>query len=127
MIAPDALIEKYRDIDTDLPPARSDYTDETRCIAKLMLRDSARPIYGQFNLTVFNEQWKLVQEVVQDQLTTTVTNHLFHIGDDPNEYNNLASAHPDVVSRWGIVLSGFQFLSDSAPGVANFWAHRHHR
>ena len=235
--APEELIEKYKDIDTDLPPARSDYTDQTRRISTLMMRGSARPlyaavvdamdqavgsvldtldaegiadntivmffsdnggaaysvggannaplrggkgetfeggirvvslmrwperlkaggrmdqimtvmdvfptlmdavgieagehfpwdgsslwpaiaegaeaprsddvffvsetpIYGMFNLTVFNEEWKLVQEVEQDQLTTTVTNHLFRIGEDPNEYNNLAAAHPDIVEEY---------------------------
>ena len=61
---------------------------------------SETPIYGEFNLTVFNEEWKLVQEVVQDQVTTTVTNHLFRIAEDPNEYNNLASAHPDIVQDY---------------------------
>lgn len=60
---------------------------------------SETPIYGQFNLTVFNDDWKLVQEVEQDQLTTTVTNHLFKVSDDPYEYNNLASKHPDVVNE----------------------------
>ena len=57
------------------------------------------PIYGHFNLTVFNDEWKLVQEVEQDQLSTTVTNYLFRIKDDPNEYNNLASQFPDVVQE----------------------------
>jgi len=60
---------------------------------------SETPIYGHFNLTAFNEEWKLVQEIEQDQLATTVTNHLFRIRDDPNEYNNLAGAHPDIVQR----------------------------
>ena len=55
------------------------------------------PVYGHFNLTVFNDEWKLVQELEQDQLSTTVTNYLFRIQDDPNEYNNLASQYPDVV------------------------------
>ena len=59
---------------------------------------SETPIYGHFNLTLFNEEWKLVQEILQDQVTTTVTNHLFKISEDPNEYNNLASAHPDLVA-----------------------------
>ena len=53
---------------------------------------SETPIYGEFHLTVFNEEWKLMQEVIQDQVTTTVTNHLFRIAEDPNEYNNLASS-----------------------------------
>lgn len=58
------------------------------------------PIYGHFNLTAFNEEWKLVQEVDQEQLGATVTNHLFRIAEDPNEYNNLASAHPEVVEEF---------------------------
>jgi arylsulfatase A-like enzyme len=60
---------------------------------------SETPIYGHFNLTAFNDEWKLVQEVEQDQLETTVTNYLFRIQDDPNEYNNLAQAHPELVQE----------------------------
>jgi hypothetical protein len=48
---------------------------------------------------VFNDEWKLVQELEQDQLSTTVTNYLFRIKDDPNEYNNLASQYPEVVQK----------------------------
>lgn len=62
------------------------------------------PIYGHFNLTVFNDEWKLVQEVDQDQLSTTVTNYLFSIEDDPNEYNNLASRYPDVVHKLSALM-----------------------
>ncbi len=60
---------------------------------------SETPIYGHFNLTAFNDEWKLVQEIKQDQLETSVTNYLFRIKEDPNEYNNLAQAHPKVVQR----------------------------
>ncbi len=60
---------------------------------------SETPIYGHFNLTVFDDEWKLVQEIEQDQLTTTVTNHLFRIAEDPFEFDNLAPQHPDVVQR----------------------------
>ncbi len=59
---------------------------------------SETPIYGHFNLTVFNEEWKLVQEIQQDQVTATVTNHLFRISEDPHEYNNLAAIHGDLVA-----------------------------
>lgn len=58
---------------------------------------SETPIYGHFNLTAFNDEWKLIQEIEQDQLSTTVTNYLFRIQDDPNEYNNLATLQPEVV------------------------------
>ena len=60
---------------------------------------SETPIHGHFNLTVFNDHWKLVQVVDQDQLSTTVTNHLFKIKDDPYEYHNLAEQYPEVVAR----------------------------
>ena len=55
------------------------------------------PIYGRYHFTVFNDEWKLMQEIEQDQLAISVTNHLFRINEDPNEYNNLAAIHPDVV------------------------------
>ncbi len=60
---------------------------------------SETPNYGQFNLTIFNDEWKLVQEVEQDQLTTSVENYLFRISDDPYEYTNLAEDYPDVVAE----------------------------
>jgi len=54
---------------------------------------------GTFHLTAFNQEWKLVQEIDQGQLETTVTNYLFRPDEDPNEYINLAQAHPDVVQE----------------------------
>jgi arylsulfatase A-like enzyme len=57
------------------------------------------PNYGHFNLTAFNDEWKLVQEIDQDQLSTTVTNYLFKIDEDPNEYINLAQQYPEVVQE----------------------------
>lgn len=57
------------------------------------------PRYGSFGLTAFDEQWKLVQWVEQDQLSTTVTSELFNILEDPGEYNNLAQKHPEIVRR----------------------------
>lgn len=58
---------------------------------------SETPIRGYFMLTAFNDEWKLVQEIEQGLLSATVTNYLFNIAEDPNEYNNLAAQHPDVV------------------------------
>ena len=60
---------------------------------------SETPIYGQIMTTIFNEEWKLVQEIEQDQVTITVTPHLFNIAEDPNEYVNLAEKHPEVVAE----------------------------
>ena len=59
---------------------------------------SETPIYGQIMTTVFNEEWKLVQEIEQGQVTITVTPHLFNIQDDPNEHINLAAKYPDIVA-----------------------------
>jgi arylsulfatase A-like enzyme len=56
------------------------------------------PRRGSFKLTAFDEEWKLVQLVEQDIQSTTVQNMLFRIGEDPYEYNDLASQHPDVVA-----------------------------
>jgi arylsulfatase A-like enzyme len=53
---------------------------------------------GTAMTTVFDEEWKLVQQIVQGQLTTDVTNHLFRIEEDPYERNNLASQHPGIVA-----------------------------
>jgi arylsulfatase B len=64
----------------------------------LVFLASETPIRGSFMLTAFNDHWKLVQEVDQGLLSTNVTNYLFDISSDPNEYNNLASAHPQVVA-----------------------------
>jgi len=60
---------------------------------------SETPIFGSFAFTVFNDDWKLVQQVEQDQITATVTHHLFKISEDPYETNNLAPDHPDLVNQ----------------------------
>jgi len=44
--APLELQEKYKDINTDLAPARAKNTDDTRLISKLLMMDSARPMYA---------------------------------------------------------------------------------
>jgi hypothetical protein len=53
---------------------------------------------GTMMTTAFDQEWKLVQRIVQKQLTTEVTNHLFRIADDPEERNNLAATHPGIVA-----------------------------
>lgn len=68
------------------------------------------PIYGSFKLTAFDETWKLVQEMEQDQLSTTVTNYLFKIAEDPNEYNNLAAEYPDIVVSMSKAISEWRAL-----------------
>jgi arylsulfatase A-like enzyme len=44
--APEDLKQKYADLDDDREPARSNNTDRTRRIAKLLRRPSARPMYA---------------------------------------------------------------------------------
>ena len=60
---------------------------------------SETPIRGSFMFTAFNDEWKLVQEIQQTLLAADVTNYLFRIDEDPNEYNNLAASHPEVVEE----------------------------
>ena len=60
---------------------------------------SETPIRGHFNITAFNDEWKLVQVIDQGLLGADVQVHLFRISEDPNEHNNLASAHPDIVAE----------------------------
>ncbi len=44
--APENLLQKYADLEDDRPPARSKYTDESRRIARLTGRPSARPVFA---------------------------------------------------------------------------------
>ena len=86
---------------------------------------SETPIRGQFNLTAFDDTWKLVQEVRQGLLSAEVTNHLFRIDEDPHEHNNLASAEPervaamaDAIHQWRMVypVSGTRMELVPPPG-----------
>ncbi|MEP5765914.1 MAG: arylsulfatase, partial [Halieaceae bacterium] len=60
---------------------------------------SETPYKGHYNLTAFNDDWKLVQEMVHGLSSVEVTNYLFRIQDDPYEYNNLAQQYPQVVAE----------------------------
>ena len=86
---------------------------------------SETPIRGTFNITGFDEEWKLIQRIDQGLLSADVTNWLFRIQDDPFERNNLAEANPDVVARmaeeiheWRMVhpLSGTRHALVPPPG-----------
>ncbi len=83
---------------------------------KAMARDelvffaSETPIRGRFNLTAFDDEWKLVQEVEQGLLSATVTNYLFRIQDDPYEYHNLAAKHPEVVARMAKAIHQWRMM-----------------
>jgi len=82
----------------------------THSRADMIMFASEIPIYGSFKLTAFDDTWKLVQEMEQDQLSTTVTNYLFKIADDPNEYNNLAAEYPDKVFSMSKAISEWRAL-----------------
>ena len=71
---------------------------------------SETPIKGAMMFTAFNDHWKLVQEVQQGLLSATVTNYLFRIDDDPNEYNNLADAYPKVVTEMAAAVHTWRTL-----------------
>lgn len=71
---------------------------------------SETPIRGAFMLTAFNDHWKLVQEVDQGLLSATVSNYLFDINNDPNERNNLAAQHPDVVTELAEEIHAWRML-----------------
>ena len=71
---------------------------------------SETPIRGSFSLTAFDDEWKLVQEVEQSLLSADVTNHLFRIAEDPNETNNLAAEHPEVVQELAGAIHRWRLL-----------------
>ena len=60
---------------------------------------SEMTVPGQLMTTVFDQEWKLVQRIIQKQLTTEVTNSLFRIAEDPYERNNLAAEYPTRVAN----------------------------
>ena len=92
----------------NLWPAIRDGRREPR--DELLFFASETPIRGSFSLTAFDDEWKLVQEVRQGLLSAEVANHLFRIDDDPNEHNNLAEAHPDVVARLADEIRDWRLL-----------------
>ena len=93
---------------SSLWPSISEGTTHTR--EDMIMFASEIPIYGSFKLTAFDNTWKLVQEMEQDQLSTTITNYLFKIADDPNEYNNLAAEYPDIVVSMSKAISEWRAL-----------------
>jgi len=93
-----AGIEAKNDFDLDgrsLWPAIAEGKQISR--DDLLYFASETPIHGTFNLTAFDDDWKLVQTIKQGLLSADVSNWLFDLNDDPEERHNLAEAHPDVV------------------------------
>ena len=65
---------------------------------ELLYFASETPIRGTFNVTGFDDDWKLVQTIKQGLLSADVESWLFNIREDPYERNNLATAHPGIVA-----------------------------
>ncbi len=65
---------------------------------ELLYFASETPIRGTFNLTGFNDEWKLVQTIKQGLLSADVENWLFDVREDPFERNNLAASNPEIVA-----------------------------
>lgn len=57
------------------------------------------PTYGHFNIAAVNEEWKLVQEIDQEQTSITIKNYLFNVKNDPNEYEDLSEKYPERVKE----------------------------
>jgi arylsulfatase A-like enzyme len=61
--------------------------------------------YGHFDLTAFDDEWKLVQKVKQDLIYIEVENQLFRVSEGVDETQNLAVQYPDVVEGFSKALN----------------------
>lgn len=68
------------------------------------------PLYGSFNFTAFDDQWKLVQWLEQDLTEIRIKNELFNIQDDPGEYHDLAAQYPDRVQEMAAAIKTWRSL-----------------
>lgn len=75
---------------------------------------SETPIQGQFSITAFNDEWKLVQEIRRGQTSYDIQNFLFRINEDPYEYTNLASKYPKMVAEISSKINYWRSLSPIA-------------
>lgn len=57
------------------------------------------PNFGSFKHTLLDQEWKLIQLVDQDLEQITIKNMLFNLSQDPNEYQDVAEAHPERVKK----------------------------
>lgn len=68
------------------------------------------PLYGSFNFTAFDDQWKLVQWLEQDLTEIRINNELFNIRNDPGEYHDLAEQYPDRVQEMAAAIKTWRSL-----------------
>ena len=72
---------------------------------ELVMFASEASQYGHFDLTAFNDEWKLVQKVKQDLIYIEVENQLFRVSEGVDESQNLASQYPGVVDDFTKALN----------------------
>jgi len=72
---------------------------------QLVMFASEASQYGHFDLTAFNDEWKLVQKVKQDLIYIEVENQLFRVSEGVDETQNLASQYPGVVEDFTKALN----------------------
>jgi len=60
---------------------------------------SETPFKNHINVTAFNDDWKLVQQIEIGLASMTIENYLFYLSQDPYEFDNLAAQYPDVVEE----------------------------
>ena len=81
----------------DMTPALLDNKEVSR--DDTIFFASEIPLYNSFGFTAIDGDWKLVQWLTMDPMTTTVTHELYNLAEDLGEYNNLASKHPGRVGK----------------------------
>ena len=90
-------ITRHRLDGRNLLPAIID--GETIARDDLLFFIAESPFKNTVNVTAFNDEWKLVQRIETGFTSVEVSNFLFDLNTDPNEYQNLALEHPDVVAE----------------------------
>lgn len=81
---------------------------------ELVFFASETPIQGQFSITAFDDEWKLVQDIRRGPTSYDIQNYLFNIAEDPYEYSNLASKHPKKVADLAKAIRRWRSLSPIA-------------
>ena len=65
---------------------------------------------SRFLRSTFNNEWKLVQSISSSLLEINVENKLFNIANDPNEYLDLASQNPILVTEMAEKIRNWRAL-----------------
>lgn len=68
------------------------------------------PLFGSFNFTAFDQEWKLVQWLEQDLTEIRIRNELFNIANDPGEHSDVAAQHPERVQTMATAIKNWRSL-----------------